>query len=279
MKKITLSITALSLILTSLQAQVKYKLTRLPDNATYQVSLVSNETWAFPKNVTTTAQVTLRLPSNAHFIAGKIKSLVPETNWADNAYLENPKGDKNNNYISFNLQTIGTKAFTFETGKELPLFTFQNIGTTCFGSLELVDNNSETTKSVVANGFNIGQHFSTLGAGGEAFQGNLDNKVVCQGATSVKDLDNTPLSISRAFPSPASSELTVEWQITDPSVENVQLVALNSIGEIMTAVNVKNTQNNQVTKLDVRQWAEGIYSFRLVSNKMVSKAKTFAVIH
>lgn len=279
MKKITLSILASALFLTTSQGQVKYKLTRLPDNATYQVSLVPNETWSFPQNVTTTAQVSLRLPSNAHFIAGKIKSLVTETTWTDNAYLENPKGDKNNNYISFNLQTIGTKAFTFENGKELPLFTFQNIGTTCFGSLELVDNASETTKSVVANGFNIGQHFSTLGAKGEAFSGNLENKVVCQGATSVQDLENTPLSVSKAFPIPASTELNVEWQISDNNIENVQLIVHNVLGETVSTQHLKNTKSLQTTKIDVSQWASGVYSFRLASGKIVSKAKNFAVVH
>lgn len=264
---------------TFLHAQVKYKLTRLSDNITYQISLVSEATWAFPKNVTTTAQVTFRIPSNAHFIAGRIKSLVPETTWTDNAYLDKPNGDKNYNYITFNLQTIGTKALTFEAGKELPLFTFQNIGTSCFGTLELVDNNAASTKAVVAGGYNVGQHISTLGANGEAFSGLADSKVECQGVTSVKDLENSPLSISKAFPVPASTEINIEWQISDTKVEDVQLVVQNVLGETITTIHLKNTKTIQTTKIDVHQWAEGVYNFRLISGKKVSKGKTFAVIH
>jgi hypothetical protein len=279
MKKLISILSAIALISTIAEAQVKYKLTRLPDNLTYQVSLVSEATWSFPQNVTTTAQVTLRLPSNAHFIAGRIKSLVPETNWSDNVYLESPKGDKNNTYVSFNLQSMGTKAFTFEAGKELPLFTFQNIGTSCFGSLELVDNNSDITKAVVKGGYNVEQHISTLGANGEAFSGLIENKVACQGTTTVQDLENSPLSITKAFPIPASSELNVEWQVADPSVDNVQLQVQNILGENIVTIPLKNTKTMQTTKIDVRNWAEGVFSFRLVSGNRVSKAKNFAVVH
>jgi hypothetical protein len=279
MKKLISTLSAIALLSSISEAQVKYKLTRLPDNLTYQVSLVSEATWLFPQNVTTTAQVTLRLPSNAHFIAGRIKSLVPETNWSDNVYLESPKGDKNNTYVSFNLQSVGTKAFTFEAGKELPLFTFQNIGTSCFGSLELVDNNSDITKAIVKGGYNVGQHISTLGANGEAFSGLGENKVACQGTTTVQDLENSPLSITKAFPIPASSELNVEWQVADPSDDDVQLQVQNILGENIVTIPLKNTKLMQTTKIDVRNWAEGVYSFRLVSGNKVSKGKNFAVVH
>lgn len=261
------------------QAQVKYKMSRLPDNVTYQVSLVSEATWSYPENVTTTAQVTVKVPSNAHFIAGRIKSLVAETVWTDNAYLDTPKGDKNNNYISFNLQTVGTKAFVFESGKELPLFTFQNIGTSCFGSLELVDNESDVTKSVISGGYNVGQHLSTLGAGGEAFSGLVDSKVVCQGVTSSQDLERSPLNITKAYPIPAASDITIEWQVSDPSVESVQIVIQNVLGENIETIHLKNTKSHQATKIDVSRWSEGLYSFRLLGGNKVSKSKHFAVVH
>lgn len=275
MRKKLFSIIAFVFIVTVVEAQVKFKLTRLPDNATYMVSLMPDETWSFPKNVTTTAQVTVRLPSYAHFIAGRIKSLVKDVTWTDNAYVESPKQDLANTYISFNLQTIGTRAFNFEAGKELPLFTFQNIGTTCFGSLNLVDNSSATTKNVVAGGYNIGQHISTLGAGGEAFSGNDGSSVACQGITAVKDIENSPLSILKAYPLPTTSELFIEWQISENSIDNVQLIVHNAVGETLETVNLKNTQSLQTTRLDVTKWAAGVYSFHLMSNKSISKSKTF----
>jgi hypothetical protein len=280
MKKLILSLIASAALTSAVTAQVKYKLTRLPDNATYMVSMMSDATWMFPQNVTTTAQVSLRLPSNSHFIAGHITSLVPETRWIDNSYLERPVGDANANYILFGLQNIGTQAFTFESGREVPLFTFQNIGTTCFGSIELTDNSKSETNAVVAGGYNIGQHIATLGAQGEAFTGNVEgSRVVCQGtSTGTTDLEG-PLSISKGFPIPASTDLTVECQINNAKLENLKLEVTNALGETMATKDLKATSGIQQSKFDVSNWAEGVYFFRLIGSTGVSKVKTFAVVH
>jgi hypothetical protein len=279
MQKLQLTIIAFAALTSVLSAQVKYKLTRMTDNATYMVSMVPDATWMFPQNVTTTAQVSLRLPSNSHFIAGHITSLVPETRWIDNSYLERPVGDANANYILFGLQNIGTQAFSYEAGKELPLFTFQNIGTTCFGSIELTDNSKPETNAVVAGGYNVGQHIATLGAQGEAFTGNVEgSRVVCQGtSTGTSDLEG-PLSISKGFPIPASTELTIEYQINNAKLENLKLEVTNVLGETITTQDVKATNGVQQAKFDVSTWAEGVYFFRLTSKKGVSKAKSFSII-
>lgn len=284
MKKIILSIAAFALLTTAVQAQVKYKLTRQADNVTYVVSLVPDVTWTFPQNVTTTAQIAIKLPSAAHFIAGRITSLVADTKWVDNAYVEAPTGDKNFNYVLFNLQTVGTKAFTFEPNREVPLFSFQNIGTTCFGAVELVDNNSATTKAVIANGFNVGQHIATLGSNGEAYTGiEGSTTALCAGVTGTQDLDNTPLSISRAFPTPANTEVNVEWQLagTDViyNVSTLKLDVTNALGETVYSIGLTASKGLQKQQLDVKSYAEGMYFLRLTSDKGVSKTKTFVVVH
>jgi hypothetical protein len=242
---------------------------------------VPDATWTFPQNVTTTAQVGLRVPKSAHFIAGRITSLVTDTKWIDNSYLETPTGDANNNYVLFNLQTVGTKALTFDTGRELPLFSFQNIGTTCFGSIELVDNNAQVTKNVVAGGFNIGQHITTLGAAGEAFTGIATDgaRAQCPGVTSAQDLDDAPLSITNAYPTPASTELNVEWKLANTKAENLNLVVTNALGETVFTQGVKSSKNLEKQALDVRTWVEGMYFLRLKSDNGVSKTKTFVVMH
>ena len=80
MKKLLLIIISVA-SLTAAKAQIQYKLTRLPDNITYMVSLLPQATWSFPQNVVTTAQVTVRVPVNSRFIAGWITSLVPTMQW------------------------------------------------------------------------------------------------------------------------------------------------------------------------------------------------------
>jgi Secretion system C-terminal sorting domain len=278
MKKL-LSILSLFATFSTAKAQIQYKLTRLPDQATYVVSLLPQATWSFPQNVVTTAQVTIRVPVHARFIAGHITSLVATTKWMDNAYLEHPVGDTEHNYITFNLQTIGTHAFTFENGKELPLFTFQNIGTSCFGTMELVDNLSVATKQVVAGGYNVGQHIGTLGAGGEAFLNNVDNIVRCENASKNEDLNTDFFKITKLYPVPAQSELQVEWQATDKLAENVYLIVHNIFGEAVFKQSFKNTKSLQINKIDVSKWTDGMYTLQLESNKSVSMAKTFVVYH
>jgi hypothetical protein len=278
MKKLLLIIISVA-SLTAAKAQIQYKLTRLPDNVTYMVSVVPQATWSFPQNVVTTAQVTVRVPVNARFIAGRITSLVPTTQWMDNAYLEHPVGDVTHNYITFNLQTIGTKAFTFESGRELPLFTFQNIGTSCFGTMELVDNLNGSTKAVVAGGYNIGQHIGTLGAGGEAFVNNVNSVVRCENASKNEDLNTDIFKITKLYPVPAQSELQIEWLSNDKMPENVVLEVRNVLGEIVFKQFVKNTKTLQINKIDVSKWTDGMYTLRLQSNQNISIAKTFVVYH
>jgi hypothetical protein len=278
MKKIILSLIVFATF-SSVNAQIQYKLTRLPDNVTYMVSIVPQATWSFPKNVVTTAQVTVRVPVNSRFIAGRITTLVPTTQWMDNAYLEHPVGDVTHNYITFNLQTIGTKAFTFESGRELPLFTFQNIGTSCFGTMELVDNQSVTTKAVIAGGYNVGQHIGTLGAGGEAFLNNINAIVNCENGTKNEDLNAGIFKITKLYPVPAQSELQVEWQASDKMAENVYLIVHNVLGAVVFKQLVKNTKTLQINKFDVSKWSDGMYTLQLQSNKSISIAKTFVVYH
>ena len=278
MKKL-LSIIILFATFSTAKAQIQYKLTRLPDNLTYMVSVVPQATWSFPQNVVTTAQISIRVPVNSRFIAGRITSLVPTTQWTDNAYLEHPVGDATHNYITFNLQTIGTKAFTFESGRELPLFTFQNIGTACFGTMELIDNQSIATKAVIANGYNIGQHIGTLGAGGEAFLNNINIGVNCENGTKHEDLNTVLFKITKLYPVPAHAELQVEWQADDKMAENVQLVVHNILGEVVFKQLVKNTKTLQINKIDVSKWTNGMYTLQLQSNKSISIAKTFVVYH
>jgi Secretion system C-terminal sorting domain len=280
MKKITIALAAAALFSNTALAQVKYKLTRLADNQTYQVGMIPDVTWSYPMNVTLTAQVGIKVPASAHFIAGRITNLVQNTRWLDNTYIEKPDGDKNNTYVLFNLQTQGTKALTFNNSEEVPLFTFQNIGTSCFGTIELVDNNNNATKSVVANGFNVGQSFTTMGANGEAYTGNAGTTTVgCPNSTSAQDLENTPLSIARVFPAPASTELTVEFKLEDDKLEKLNLEVSNATGQVVFTEKLTVSKSLQTQKLTVKSWAEGMYYLRLVSEKGVSKTKTFVVVH
>ena len=74
MKKILLGILACGCLTKSI-AQVNFQLDLMADRKTYVVSMVATETWAYPQNITGTAQVTVRIPANTRFTAGRITSL------------------------------------------------------------------------------------------------------------------------------------------------------------------------------------------------------------
>ena len=130
MKKILLAILACGCLTKSL-AQVNFQLDLMPDRKTYVVSMVSTETWAYPQNITGTAQVTVRIPANTRFTAGRITSLQQGVQWLDNARIERPVADPTHDYVSFSLVTMATKNIPYVRGVETPLFTFQNLQNDC----------------------------------------------------------------------------------------------------------------------------------------------------
>jgi hypothetical protein len=145
--------------------------------------------------------------------------------------------------------------------------------------MELVDNQSITTKAVIAGGYNIGQHIGTLGAGGEAFLNNVNIGVNCESGTKNEDLNLDIFKISKLYPVPAQSELQVEWQATDKMAENVYLTVHNILGEAVFKQSIKNTKTLQINKIDVSKWIDGMYTLQLQSNNIISIAKTFVVYH
>ena len=173
--------------------------------------------------------------------------------------------------------------FNFQQGIELPLFTFTNIGTGCFGNIELVDNANTRTKAVINGGYNIGQHIGLLGAGGEAYAGLANAVVSCDASTgTTSSIDLT--SVLNGYPSPTSKVLTVEWQLSDLTLNsklavNLHLTVTNTLGEEVFSQKLSANTVAQKTALDVSSYAEGLYHFRLVSDHGISKSTSFVVIH
>ena len=106
----------------SASAQIQFKVELLSDNATYRVSLLPSVTWTDPDNITSTAQVTLKVPTGGMGIAN-VTSLIPGTFWANNARYNSPPEETGFDYISFGLTSLGTSAITYESGVETHLFT------------------------------------------------------------------------------------------------------------------------------------------------------------
>ncbi len=120
----------------SASAQIQFKVELLSDNSTYRVSLLPSVTWTDPDNITSTAQVTLKVPTGGMNIAN-VTSLVPGTFWANNARYNSPPEEVGFDYISFGLTSLGTSEINYELGVETHLFTFTNDGV-CTGEAEIM---------------------------------------------------------------------------------------------------------------------------------------------
>jgi hypothetical protein len=260
--------------LTQATAQVSFQLALMSDHKTYMVSMTPSETWAYPKNITGTAQVTVRIPANVHFTAGNITSLQAGVKWLDNARIETPASDPTHDYVSFSLTTMATKNIPYQQGVETPLFTFTNLQNDCVGKVELIDNNDAVVSKVTAEGFNVKNHLSTLATkGGEAVSGIQGNRVAdCSTSTAAQDL-NKDISILNAYPVPATDLLTIEWTSRAIDAPNTVLIATDILGqEVYTKkidpLSIKGNVNK--VEVNVVEWAIGLYLFHFVNDKGVS---------
>ena len=63
-----------------LSGQIFYQLDLLEDGETYQISIIPNEDWGFPNNLTSTGQVTIKVPT-LEFEIADFESVQPQFTW------------------------------------------------------------------------------------------------------------------------------------------------------------------------------------------------------
>ncbi|MEK7255235.1 MAG: Ig-like domain-containing protein, partial [Bacteroidota bacterium] len=154
--------TALIFSALHLQGQVKFKVELLPDGITYRVSMLPEVTWNPPLNITSTAQITLKVPTGG-FGVTSLASQQPGTFWSQNARYNQPFEAPAYDYISFGLTSLGTTGFSYQAGVEVPLFTFVNNGV-CTGGVEIMPNGDPFFPPNSLNA-NVNNQITTLGTG------------------------------------------------------------------------------------------------------------------
>lgn len=246
---------------TATHAQVMFKLQLLNDGTTYQVSLVPEASYRPPMNMTSTAQVTIRVPSGSFDVQNLI-NLQPNVQWEANSLTQAPAEAEASDYISFGLATNGTDYLRYEEGIELPIFTFEN-ALDCTGEVALVNNNEDPFMPPNTAQKNVGNQITIAGANGDAYAGNLTKTSIPCGAlsTDVHELDRTTVNFE-VFPNPASEMLNVslDWQ---QSKEAIAISLFDTQGKkILTEmVNMLQGSNNHV--LDISNLVQGTYLLEL----------------
>lgn len=245
-------------------AQVKFKLDLLPDQETYLVSMIAEQTWDWPMNAVGAAQVVLQVPAGS-FTVGQVHSLVPGISWAADAHVDNLPSAAEFTFICFVLNERGTKGLSFEAGQETPLFTFANTHADCAGPVQLADNESAVVKRVVRRErFNITQNMTVLGARGNAYSGVVGDAVDCTLLTTAKS--ETPVVAElKAFPNPTDGQLTVAWENL-PGQEVVWAVFSDLSGKHQLQQPVlPASQGAQSLALDLSHWPSGLYTAYLAT--------------
>lgn len=170
----------------TIEAQVKFKLSYDTEDELYTVSIIPNETFESPDNITGTGQVTIRVPSN-YFEPANVTNLHDQMVWHANSRTDSPIEAVDFDYVSFGLMNPGVSNPDYKAGEEIQLFSFEN-AYGCTGGIEIVDNYKDPFMAPNSKSVNIGNSLTIFGAGGEAWAGLVgDGKVNCM-TTSTTDL-------------------------------------------------------------------------------------------
>jgi len=134
------------------------------DNGDYIVSLLPDTSWTFPRNIVSTAQVTVKVPTGG-FVIGEISDLIDGVTFfqsgRNNTPIENPLFD----YLSFSLGTQGTSRIPFQKGEKVALFSFNNTGICPDGVVQLMNNFTDPFYPPNSAQTNAGQQITVSGFG------------------------------------------------------------------------------------------------------------------
>ena len=257
-------------------AQVRLNLSLLPDQQTYLVSMLPEQSWDAPMNIVGTAQIVLQMDAGKPFLAGHIKSLIPGISWSDNAYIESPSAAPAYNFVCFSLNEPGTKNITFQSGVETPLFTFVNLEPGCVGPVTLLENNNPIVQQVVnKDRLNITQNMTVLGAMGNAISGIANSSVDCT-VVYAKSEDAIVREL-RVYPVPATDVLQIYWKLE--SGQNLdKLLVSDMLGRQLVLETIKPVVGEQQFDLNVSGFPTGLYTASLINKEGERQAFQFTVI-
>ncbi len=250
-----LTIASVAFGLTSLNAQVQLKIERMGETNNFLVSGVSGVSYDNPKNMTSTAQVTLMAPTG-DFEINKIVNLYPNATWRMNGRSNAPKENPGQDYIYFGLENLGTTAFEFRKGKDIPLFVIQ--AKTCNSTLGLMDNQSDAFKYPNSEHVNVGNQLTVFGAGGDAYAGLVGDKahVNCL-TTKASTLNGYQLRISPNVTS--ENTVKVEFMKDDKDSDAATMSIYDASGRAVMIEKLTPKKGYNSIETDITPLVNGCY--------------------
>lgn len=254
----------------NLVAQVQFQLSWLPQESAYLVSMVPQTDWAAPFNITSTAQVSVKVPSE--FELSNFQNLHDEVTWKIQSTFESPEEAEGFDYFNFNLVNLGTSKYSYVANQAIQLFKFQN-KEGCAGIVSLVDNSKDPFMYPNSQDANIGNQITVLGAKGDAYSGIYgDGKVDCAlvGLGESKFLDVETFSV---FPNPVRNNIQVEWTWKE-STQNVTFLIREASGKEIFRIATDTFQGDNQISIPIHNKPAGYYTIELLSDESNILAQT-----
>lgn len=243
------------------------------ENDEYVVSLIPDTTWTFPRNIVSTAQITVKVPTGV-FEVGEPVDLIEGVTFFKSGRDNNPIEDPQSDYVSFSLGTQGTTRIPFEKGQKVDLFSFSNTGTCPNGLVSLMNNFNDPFYPPNSKQSNAGQQMTVSGFGapdlpvgirGNGVSCNPDNPtpVDTMVTTPVDTMVTTPVDTMETTPDGTppfiDSDLTVQIA--------TQAISCNGANDGIIVLKVDNGQapysyswNTGATTSGIENLSPGTYS-------------------
>lgn len=158
-----------------LSAQVEGKLILLPDNKTYQVSVIPQTTLNASFSITNSAQITLTAATGG-FELTRLRGVTGD--WMVSGFAKAPVENSGADYFSIQLNSP-LQNIMYTAGEEIILFTFENRAD-CIGDISIIDDTSDPFLPPNSQFLNVGNLFTIRRVGPvNAYQGSAFPNAAC----------------------------------------------------------------------------------------------------
>jgi len=243
----------------TLNAQVWFKLDLLEDKETYQISLVSQESWSLPQNITSTGQITIKAPTLELEITD-FESVNPLLQWEYNSRFNAPNESSDFDYFSFGLEA-SSRDFVYEKNEEVPIIQFKNANG-CSDFVSLIDNDLDPYFYSKSKAVNIGNQLTIVGARGNAYMGIKGEKMVkCKKRIIKKEHFVDDYNI---YPNPATDLIHLHFNWKESS-QNASIYIRDNSGKTVLVDKHRLEKGNNKFDMSIGNLTGGIYYIEVLS--------------
>jgi Secretion system C-terminal sorting domain len=250
------------LVAITTNAQVKFKLQLLADQKTYQVSIIPGATFSSPLNLTSTAQITLVVPTGG-FEPKNVHSMQSDVQFHFNSRTDAPSENLSFDYVSVGLKSLGTAGLKYQNGLEIALFTFEN-ALPCSGNISLLDHSTDAFFKNPNKKANIGNYISIYGAQGDAYTGNIGHgQVVCSSVPGTST--QTGVADFTLSPNPFTTDLQfgANWK---NAVSEAKITLTDALGKVVFEQQFVASIGKNTVDMELAHLAPGLYAVTLITD-------------